>query len=162
MNQDYVDNNKKFLTIISYSKKCRNRAAYKTNKIKSKFNISKENKEVFYQSEEWKSLRTWVFQSYNNICFSCGSADNLEVDHIQPISRFPHGALKHKNMQILCRTCNSLKSNKTSRRFKTSIHKKKNFLVPYNITMLGKFNYWYKFFPPIALSDKLMVEDKQE
>ena len=162
MKQDYVDSNKKFLTIISYSNKCRDRASYKTNKIKSKFDISKENKEIFYKSEEWKALRVWVFQNYISICFSCGSAENLEVDHIQPISRFPHQALKYKNMQILCRSCNSLKSNKTSRRFRTSVHKKKEFLVPYSIMMLGKFNYWYKFFPPIAFTNKLMVDDNQE
>jgi 5-methylcytosine-specific restriction endonuclease McrA len=148
MNQNYVDTNKKFLNIISYSRKCTERAIYKTNKIKAKFNISKENKELFYNSNEWKLLRYWVFDNYNGICFSCGSIDNLEVDHIQPISRFPHGALKYKNMQILCRGCNALKSNRTSRKFKSSIHKKDNFKVPENIKTLGKFNYWHKFFPP--------------
>lgn len=148
MKQDYVNNNIKFLTIISYSKKSQDRSIYKTNKIKDEFDISTRNKETFYASEEWKLLRSWVFKSYINNCFSCGSNKNLEVDHIRPISKFPHEALKYKNLQILCRQCNALKSNKSSRRFKSSIHKIKPFLIDENIKILGKFNYWHKFFPP--------------
>jgi 5-methylcytosine-specific restriction endonuclease McrA len=158
MKQDYVDNNLKFLTIISYSKKSYERAFYKSNKVKSKFDLSQERKEVFYSSPEWKLVREWVLNSYKNICFSCGSINNLEVDHIQPISRFPHGALKYKNFQILCRSCNSLKSNKTSRRFKTGIHKKKPFIVSEDVKALGKFNYWHKFFPLKDINEELSIK----
>lgn len=154
MNQEYKDNNIKFLTVISHSKKSTQRAVYKSDKIKCKFDMSQQNKDRFYNSDEWKIMRRWVLDSYSNICFSCGSLSSLEVDHIQPISKFPHGALKYRNFQILCRTCNSLKSNKTNRRFKTAIHKRKPFVVTAEIKNLGKFNYWYKFFPPKSIDTK--------
>lgn len=149
MNQGYIDSNIKFLTINSCSNKSRERSVYKTNKVKSKFEVTKERKQIFYSSSEWKIMRLWMLENYDNICFSCGSTEHLEVDHIQPISRFPHGALKHRNLQILCRSCNSLKSNRTSRRFKAAIHKVKPFLVSEEIKILGKHNYWFKFFPEI-------------
>ena len=158
-NTEYNTNNIKFLTIISYSKKAKDRAKYKSDKIKLKYNLTKEAKNVFYASKEWSELRSWVFENYNNVCFCCGLKNNLEVDHIQPISKFPHNSLKAKNLQILCRNCNLMKSNKTSRRFRTGIHKNKLFNIPENIKILGKFNYWDKFFPPIVKPIEVMLKD---
>ena len=39
----------------------------------------------------------------------CGSIENLEVDHILPLSR--RGRHDEDNMQILCRHCNRTKKN---------------------------------------------------
>lgn len=44
-------------------------------------------------------------------CNICGSYNNLTIDHIIPITR--GGANDIKNVQILCRTCNILKSNRS-------------------------------------------------
>ena len=71
-----------------------------------------ENKESFYGSPEWKTLRRKVFRIYPSICMRCGNKDNLEVDHIKPRSKYPELELEFDNLQILCRDCNLLKGTK--------------------------------------------------
>ncbi len=43
-------------------------------------------------------------------CVKCGKTEYLEFDHIIPLSR--GGANTANNIQILCRRCNSLKSDR--------------------------------------------------
>lgn len=43
-------------------------------------------------------------------CVYCGSCENLEFDHIIPISR--GGATSYRNLQLLCEKCNRTKSDK--------------------------------------------------
>lgn len=42
-------------------------------------------------------------------CLKCGSEVNLTIDHVMPISK--GGDNHHSNLQCLCRSCNSIKSN---------------------------------------------------
>ncbi len=44
-------------------------------------------------------------------CVNCGSFDNLEIDHIIPVSR--GGSSGKENLQILCKTCNRKKAART-------------------------------------------------
>ena len=60
----------------------------------------------------WKRLREQVFQLHGRICKICGSEENIAVDHILPYSKFPELASDLNNLQPLCRSCNSKKSNK--------------------------------------------------
>lgn len=45
----------------------------------------------------------------DNHCLKCGSNDDLTIDHVIPVSI--GGDNSHKNLQCLCRKCNSIKSN---------------------------------------------------
>ena len=42
---------------------------------------------------------------------SCGSKEDIQVDHILPRSLYPKLALLKQNVQILCKKCNLKKSN---------------------------------------------------
>jgi 5-methylcytosine-specific restriction endonuclease McrA len=62
--------------------------------------------------KRWQRLRRQVFDAYGKKCMKCGNCDELHVDHIKPKSKFPKLAYRFSNMQVLCKTCNELKSNK--------------------------------------------------
>lgn len=145
----YKNKNLNFLRVNSFSKSSTQRAKLKLLKITKIFQVNQENKNAFYASREWQLLRSWVFANFNNVCFSCFSSEALEVDHIKPITHRPGLSLRHTNVQILCRNCNGLKSNKTSRKFKASIHKKPTYQVTQEIKELGKGGKWEKFFPKV-------------
>ena len=71
-----------------------------------------DNKESFYESEEWRILRRQAFQKYGGQCLKCENKNNLEVDHVKPRSKYPELELDINNLQILCRECNLFKGCK--------------------------------------------------
>jgi 5-methylcytosine-specific restriction protein A len=56
-----------------------------------------------------KNVRWWLFKRDSFLCLCCGDHQNLSVDHIVPINR--GGENKLSNLQTLCRSCNSRKSD---------------------------------------------------
>lgn len=58
-----------------------------------------------------KKNRERIFSSKWAICVFCWSTDKLSVDHIAPVSKW--WGNEDENLQILCKSCNSKKSNKT-------------------------------------------------
>jgi hypothetical protein len=67
---------------------------------------------------QWNDLRSLLFKTVDNICAKCGSTNNLQADHVYPVSFFPEKQLDINNLQILCRTCNLEKSNKQIIKYK--------------------------------------------
>lgn len=68
--------------------------------------------EIFYESKAWKRLRRKVLERYGYKCMRCEAVDTeIHVDHIEPRSLKPHLSLSFGNLQVLCRSCNKLKSN---------------------------------------------------
>jgi hypothetical protein len=63
-------------------------------------------------SSVWKNLRDMVFEAYGKVCLCCGSQNNISVDHIKPYSLYPHLCIDFNNLQPLCQSCNSKKSNR--------------------------------------------------
>jgi hypothetical protein len=55
-------------------------------------------------------LRIIVFSKDNFRCVSCGSEENLSVDHIRPVLK--GGSSEINNLQTLCKSCNSRKGAK--------------------------------------------------
>lgn len=53
--------------------------------------------------------RNELFKKYNNQCLFCNSKEHLTIDHIIPLSL--GGTNYMENLQLLCRSCNSRKSN---------------------------------------------------
>lgn len=56
------------------------------------------------------SLKWEVWKRDGFVCKTCGTDDNLSVDHIEPESY--GGTLELSNLQTLCRSCNAKKYNK--------------------------------------------------
>ncbi len=57
-----------------------------------------------------KEIMNQVWNRDGGACVECGSRENLEFDHIIPVSK--GGATTYRNLQILCQSCNRKKSNK--------------------------------------------------
>lgn len=75
--------------------------------------IKRHEPSNFYLTNEWRSLREVVLLHYGAICMKCCSKTHIHVDHIKPRSIYPELELHFENMQVLCRSCNSSKSNKS-------------------------------------------------
>jgi hypothetical protein len=57
-----------------------------------------------------KNVRKFIFDRDNNICLCCGNNYSLSIDHIIPVNK--KGANNLSNLQTLCISCNSKKSDK--------------------------------------------------
>jgi hypothetical protein len=57
-----------------------------------------------------KAVQREVWQRDQGRCVECGSRENLEFDHIIPVSR--GGATTTRNVQLLCESCNRRKSDR--------------------------------------------------
>lgn len=55
-------------------------------------------------------LRIKIFKKYKFKCAICQSSTKLEIDHKKPVSK--GGTDSPKNLQVLCKKCNILKSDK--------------------------------------------------
>jgi len=72
--------------------------------------IGNEGKSI-YMTRKYRKLRENVILAYGRVCMKCKSTSNIELDHIKPVSKYPELFLDTENMQILCSSCNSSKSN---------------------------------------------------
>jgi len=59
-----------------------------------------------------KNIRERILKKYGFRCVSCESLEELSIDHIKPYSK--GGTDKEGNLQVLCKSCNSKKGNKTT------------------------------------------------
>lgn len=63
-----------------------------------------------------KEVKDYFLNKYNHRCVKCGSTENLEIDHIKPVSEFAWEMLPinrlnaESNLRVLCRRCNTAKT----------------------------------------------------
>lgn len=80
--------------------------------IKNYYNIkeleSKEPRKVAQKFIGKKHIREFIFKR-DKKCLRCNSINRLTIDHIIPITK--GGENKLSNLQTLCKSCNSIKSN---------------------------------------------------
>ena len=99
------------------------KAVFSVKEITSIVNELKRKRGDRYLSYDiWKSisnverakvtnrLRFAIYKRDNYRCKKCGSTENLEIDHIVPISR--GGKSTYSNLQTLCHKCNKEKGSK--------------------------------------------------
>lgn len=101
------------------------------NKIKAnkKEYDKKHTKEHRKRSRKRRALKVSICEHYtvqdelytralfHNACFNCGSTETLCIDHVYPLSS--GCALSKTNACLLCRTCNSSKSDRDPKNFYT-------------------------------------------
>ena len=69
--------------------------------------ISPLNRRAAHRPHIPEKVRTQVYERDGFTCVTCGSADDLTLDHIHPYSR--GGLDTFDNLQTMCRPCNSRK-----------------------------------------------------
>lgn len=71
---------------------------------------TREERLAFYSSPEWRKLRYRAILRSKGCCEACGRSRKdgivLHVDHVKPISKYPHLKLVLSNLQVLCEDCN--------------------------------------------------------
>jgi hypothetical protein len=71
-------------------------------------------KNEFYQSWEWATLRMKILNKYGRKCMSCNdNKGKICVDHIKPLHTHWSLRLDETNLQVLCDLCNKGKSIET-------------------------------------------------
>lgn len=73
--------------------------------------------EKIYDKDFSKEDRRKIYEKYRYQCFKCGSKKNLTIDHHMPLT-LGYG-LSEENAVLLCKKCNSQKSNKLPLEFYT-------------------------------------------
>lgn len=62
------------------------------------------------RTERWKRLRVEILRRDKWCCVKCGARGNLEIDHIESVRIAPDLAYEPKNLQALCKSCHSIKT----------------------------------------------------
>lgn len=72
--------------------------------------LTKADREAFYQSREWRTLRYMALKQCGAKCQCCGASSKdgkvIHVDHVKPRYTHPHLELEITNLQVLCEDCN--------------------------------------------------------
>lgn len=82
------------------------------NDITEKINQSIPDKTKYSRPRIPEEIRVKVWRRDGGECARCGSRENLEFDHIVPISK--GGSNTTRNIELLCEKCNRSKGNRTN------------------------------------------------
>jgi len=100
----YNDNQLKLLIL-----ECEDKEKKMFERLKNKYELS--DKEIKNRREKIpENVRVAVWRRDEGKCVKCGSRENLEYDHIIPISK--GGSNTVRNIELLCEKCNREKYNK--------------------------------------------------
>jgi len=101
----FSDEEKKLLILEFIDKERR-----KFERLKNKFTDG-ENKKLEYERKRIpEAVRINVWRRDQGKCARCGSRENLEYDHIVPVSK--GGSNTERNIELLCQNCNRSKGNR--------------------------------------------------
>jgi hypothetical protein len=100
----YTDDERKLL-ILEYADGERK----KFERLKTKFSSKNVDELKYERIRIPEEVRVEVWRRDQGRCVRCGSRENLEYDHIVPISK--GGSNTARNIELLCQNCNRTKSN---------------------------------------------------
>ncbi|MCY8971464.1 HNH endonuclease [Bacillus atrophaeus] len=81
----------------------------------------------FYRTEEWKDMRSYVYQRDKGVCQCCGKfvfGRDAHVHHIEPISERPDLKLDEENLILYCPKCHAEEENKNKKKSPPTIFQK--------------------------------------
>jgi hypothetical protein len=81
----------------------------KFERLKHKFSVKEGSESSNNRERIPEEVRIAVWRRDEGKCVKCGSRENLEYDHIIPISK--GGSNTVRNIELLCEKCNREKSN---------------------------------------------------
>ena len=93
------------LLILEYVDKERR----KFERLKNKFSAEKSEELRYERVRIPEEVRIAVWRRDQGRCARCGSRENLEYDHIVPVSK--GGGHTERNIELLCEDCNRAKGN---------------------------------------------------
>ncbi|MCG3089144.1 HNH endonuclease [Sporosarcina cyprini] len=77
-------------------------------------NIYHNSNKSFYNSNDWKSMRRYIYEKAKGCCQRCGRfvyGRQAQVHHIVPIKKNPLLKLEPSNLRLLCPVCHSIEEN---------------------------------------------------
>jgi len=96
----------------------------KVKKVKTKNKVqlkhSVKSVENIYQSPRWADIKKVIYSLYDFKCMKFSNNQNeMHVDHICPVSKYPAMKWSINNLQLLCKNCNMEKSNVNENDYRT-------------------------------------------
>ena len=82
----------------------------KFERLTAKFSSERTEHIKYERTRIPENVRIEVWRRDQGKCAGCGSRENLEYDHIVPVSR--GGSNTARNVELLCETCNRAKGNR--------------------------------------------------
>lgn len=82
----------------------------KFERLKKKFSQTDPEELAYERKRIPESVRIAVWRRDQGRCANCGSRENLEYDHIVPVSK--GGSNTARNIELLCQDCNRAKGNR--------------------------------------------------
>jgi hypothetical protein len=82
----------------------------KFERLKRKYKSATIEEEAYRRERISEEVRIAVWRRDDGKCACCGHRENLEYDHIVPVSK--GGGNTARNIELLCESCNRKKSNK--------------------------------------------------
>ena len=82
----------------------------KFERLKNKFSGKKSEEVKYDRTRIPEEVRIAVWRRDQGRCAKCGNRENLEYDHIVPVSK--GGGNTERNIELLCQDCNRAKSNR--------------------------------------------------
>lgn len=72
-----------------------------------KADYRKSTKNAVYHTEEYKKMRKAVIERDGGRCVKCGSAKNIQIDHVKAKSTNLDLIFEMANLRCLCKRCHS-------------------------------------------------------
>ncbi|MGD6964521.1 HNH endonuclease [Fictibacillus phosphorivorans] len=82
---------------------------------RKKRNIFHHNNKQFYNSKQWKDIRSFVYQRESGCCQKCKRfvfGRQAHVHHVIPVKEDPTLRLEPNNLMLLCPKCHTEEENK--------------------------------------------------